>query len=130
MTTDTCKSAIFLEYQFWASLFQKFKIARLSWTLEPISWICDFNYDGKVFCFGPEIAFLEKYALKIQNCWIWNLVLRLTWICRTHFWCLLFSFLSGSTLFLLTLVQKNEIDSLSWKLVFSPIQICRIQWWS
>ena len=43
---------------------------------------------------------------------------------------LTFSFLFGSTLFSLTLVQKkNEIDSLGWNLVCSLIQICRIQWW-
>ena len=75
-----------------------------------------------VFYFGLETPFLEKFDLKIQNCLKWNLMVsvRIIWKCRIHWWCSLFSFLTG---------PKNETDSLSWNLVLSLIQICRAQWW-
>ena len=61
----------FLEYQFWANFVQEIRYA-------------EFNCDVSFFGFGPEITFLEKFSLKIQNCLKWNLVLRLIWICRIY----------------------------------------------
>ena len=40
-----------------------------------------------------------------------------------------FLFLTGNTLFLVNLVQKLKIASLSWNLVWWLIWICRIQWY-
>ena len=57
------------------------------------------------FCFWPEILFLGKFGPKSQNCQFkvkllrWNLILALIRICRIQWWCLLFSFSTGNTLF-------------------------------
>ena len=97
-----------LEYQFLANLVLIIKIISLNLNLDQ-AWVryAEFNCDVNFFCFGPEIPFLEKFGLKIQNCLKWNLVLRLIWICRIHWmhWMhaeyvySLFSFSSVSPLF-------------------------------
>ena len=55
----------------------------------------------------------------------WNLVPRLIRICRIQWWCSLFLFLTGNTLFGQIF---GQIVSLRWNLVASLIRICRIQW--
>ena len=52
------------------------------------------------FCFGPEIPFWKNLVPKFKIVLLkWNLLLRLIWINWIHWWCLLFSFSTGSTLF-------------------------------
>ena len=80
MTMDTCKSVIFWNTSF-GEIWSKNQNCQFK--------LCDVNF----FCFGPEIPFLGKFVLKIQSCLKWNLVLRLIWICRIHWWCLFFLFL-------------------------------------
>ena len=63
-------------------------------------------------------------------CSKWNLIQRLTWICKIQWWCLFYLFCTGnSNQFWANLVQKLKIVSLSWKLVLRLIRIERIQWW-
>ena len=59
----------------------------------------------------------------------WNLVLRLIQVCRIHWWCSIFLFESGNTLFGQIWSTKIKIVNLCWNLTPSLIRICRIQWW-
>ena len=55
-----------------------------------------------------------------------NLAPRLIWICCFQWWCSLFQFLIENT-FLGKFGLKNQIVSLSWKLVFRLIRILRVE---
>ena len=47
-----------------------------------------------------KYPFWKNLVPKFKIVWLkWNFVLRLIWICRIHWWCSLFSFSTGSTLF-------------------------------
>ena len=63
----------------------------------------------------------------------WNLVPRRIGICRIQWYCLLFLFKTGNTLFWANLVQKLKIVSLSWNLVLRPhvlVDIIKVsRWW-
>ena len=59
----------------------------------------------------------------------WNLAPRLIQVCRIQWWCSLFLFQNGNTLFGQIWSKKIKIVSLCWNLAPSLIRICRIQWW-
>ena len=62
----------------------------------------------------------------------WNLVPRLTWICRIQWsfsFLFFFSFLDQKYSFWANLVQKFKTVCLKWYLVPRLIRICITQWW-
>ena len=71
--------------------------------------------------------FLSNFAQKIKIVFlIWNLVPRLTQVCRIQWRHSLSQLLPGNTLFWKIWCQKDNIVSLSWNLVPILIWICRI----
>ena len=52
------------------------------------------------FCFDQKYPFWAKMVQKVRMIsWCWNLIPRLIGICRIQWWCSLFLFLIGNTLF-------------------------------
>ena len=58
----------------------------------------------------------------------WNLVPRLIRICRVHWWCSLFQFLTRDTL-LGKFGPKSQNGQVKLKFVSRLSRICRIRWW-
>ena len=73
------------------------------------------------FCFGPEIPLLGKFGPKIQNYQFkLKFASRLIRICGIQWWCSLYLFSTGNTLF-------GQIWS-KIPMVTQFFRICRIQW--
>ena len=62
-------------------------------------------------------------------CLRWDMVPRLSRICKIKRWCLFFLLSTQNTLFCVNLVPKIKVSSLSQNLVPRLNELCRIQWW-
>ena len=101
--------------QWWCSLFsfsvgntlfgqiwsKKIKIVSFETWYHAKFEYAEFNDALHFFCFGPEIPFWSKSGRKKKKIVSlrWNLILRLIWICKIQWWCSLFTFSTGNTLF-------------------------------
>ena len=126
----TFTSSVFdQKYPFWKNFFQKLKIVSLSWNLVPWltqicrnQWWCSLHpfLTGNLF-FGLIWSKNSKlFKLKFGT-WI-NLNMQNLMVM------FIFSFFDQKYSFLVNLVQKVKVVSLSWNLVLKLIWICRIQW--
>ena len=93
-----------LDIPFWVNLVQNIKMVSLSW-------------NGQF-----ELLVRKIKTVSLSG----NLTPRLIWICCFQWWCSLFQFLTENT-FLGKFGLKNQIVSLSWKLVFRLIRILRVE---
>ena len=62
-------------------------------------------------CSTGSILFWANLVSRSEICWKWNLVARLIRICRIQWWCSLFLFSTGNTLF-------GKIWTKKWKILF------------
>ena len=105
-------SVFIRKYPFWENLAHNIKIVSLSWNYVPrVIQICRFNGNVHFFCFRLETPFLGNLVQKIKIVSLsWNLVPRLIRICRIQWWCSLFPFLTGNTLFGQTWSKKSKLS--------------------
>ena len=106
------------EYRFCASFVQKIKIVSLSWNLVlrliqiwRIQWWYSFFPLLTGIVFGN---LLQKINIV---CWSYDLEPRLILICRIRWWFSFLFFVDQKYPFLVNLVQKFKIVSLSWNVV-------------
>ena len=119
------------KYPFWKNLVQNIKIVSSRWNSSlKLIQICRIQWCCSLFLFLCGIPFLGKFGPENQDC---HLKLKFGTYTNSNIQnsmvVFTLSIFDQKYPFWANLVQKVKIISLSWNLVPTIIQTCRIQWW-